>query len=844
MSKRVRTSSKKDVQEKYDLDKVIPGKYQWLVALAIVMVLLMIVFSPLFFGGKVFQSGDIYTMNSYRPYVQQDKETFTLWNPYIFCGMPSYASWIEFRWFDLINLVYSPAKVFFGSLFSTNYSMNAFNVLILSFTAFLFARWLGLGFYLSLFVSLATTFSTGLIIFLYIGHITKLISLPMLPVILMLLLKFQKKITLLDFLILIVTMHMLVVGWHVQIIFYILFAIAIYFVYYLIRAIRQQDNYLRNQLFKSVGALLIAGIVAGLISFDTYAQLFEYTPYSTRGTESIVDKVSQSGQEKESEFYAYHTSWSFSPGEVLTFIVPSLYGFGNVTYNGPLSNNQDVDVNTYFGQMPFVDVAMYMGVVVFFLGLFSIYANWKLPLIRYLTIVCLIALLISFGYTFPVIFDLMFYYFPGFNKFRVPSMILVLIQMSFPIFAAFGLYKIISLKKEKDLKLEKVIRFAALFFSALFVLSLLFNSAINDWYVNFVQSSEKGARLKQLFDFMSDMFITDLLIAFALLSLTFWFAQFYIQNKITRSFFLVAVLLFVLFDLIRIDLRGVRYVDESQIDKLFEEPGYITAIKELEQNNNVYRILNIKQDGSLGSISQHSNYYVHFLIQDFYGYSGIKPRTYQDYIDVAGVANTTVWRMLNVKYIINDKPASYPGLKQVYSGEKSYVFENLNVLPRAYFVDSVTQAEAYDFLLKVKNNEFDPKRVAFLNNESLHIDKPGLSDYVKVTSYMDEHITIEAKSSGNNFLFLGDTYYPNGWKALIDGKETMIYRVNHGFRGIIVPSGEHKIEFIYKPSSFYIGKWLSLSLSLVLVLGFAFVFIKRKRITSKENLQPESRTSG
>ncbi len=580
------------------------------------------------------------------------------------------------------------------------------------------------------------------------------------------------------------------------------------------------------------------------MSFDTYSQLYEYTPYSTRGTESIVDKVSKKEQKTESEYYEYHTSWSFSPGEVLTCVVPSMYGFGNVTYNGPLSNNQDVEINTYFGQMPFVDVAVgYMGIIVFFLGLFSIYANWKLPLIRYLTIVCVIALLISFGNTFPVVFDFMFYYFPGFNKFRVPSMILVLIQMSFPIIAAFGLYKIISLKNERDPKLEKIIRFAAIFFSALFVVALLFNSGIKDWYVGFIQSSEKGARLKQIFDFMSDMFSKDLIIAFVLLSLTFWFAHFYIQGKLTKSVFLSTVIILVVFDLIRIDLRGVRYTDQSEIDQLFKNPGYITAIKQLQKNDNTYRIFNIKQDGSLGSINQNSNFNVHFFVQDFYGYSGIKPRAYQDYVDVAGLANPTTWRMLNVKYLINDKKVAYPGFKQVYSDPKSYVYENLNVLPRAYFVDSLAEAKPYDFLLKVKNNEFDPKKLAFMDNEVLKIDKPDSTAFVKIVSYKDEQIMIEAKASGNNFLFLGDTYYPNGWKALIDGKETTIYKVNHGFRGLLVPKGEHKIEFIYSPIEFYIGKWLSLSLSIALILGFAFVFIKQKRQHGEENLQTSNGSS-
>ena len=172
------------------------------------------------------------------------------------------------------------------------------------------------------------------------------------------------------------------------------------------------------------------------------------------------------------------------------------------------------------------------------------------------------------------------------------------------------------------------------------------------------------------------MFAKDLIIAFVLLSLTFWFARFYIQGKMTKSVFLSAIMIFVLFDLIRIDLRGVRYTNESEIRELFKDPGYITAIKELQKNDNAYRIFNIKQDGSLGSINQNSDFHVHFLVQDFYGYSGIKPRAYQDFVDVAGLANPTVWRMLNVKYIINDKPVSYSGFTQVYTDAKSYVYEN------------------------------------------------------------------------------------------------------------------------------------------------------------------------
>ena len=74
-----------------------------------------------------------------------------------------------------------------------------------------------------------------------------------------------------------------------------------------------------------------------------------------------------------------------------------------------------------------------------------------------------------------------------------------------------------------------------------------------------------------------------------------------------------------------------------------------------------------------------------------------------------------------------------------------------------------------------------------------------------------------------------------GWKALIDGEETKIYRVNHGFRGIVVPKGNHKIEFTYLPESFVISKYLSLTFSSIIMLGLlvGIIFNLRKKSTGE-----------
>lgn len=236
----------------------------------------------------------------------------------------------------------------------------------------------------------------------------------------------------------------------------------------------------------------------------------------------------------------------------------------------------------------------------------------------------------------------------------------------------------------------------------------------------------------------------------------------------------------------------------------------------------------------MGSVRQNSNFNAYFFKQDVYGYSGIKPRAYQDYMDVlGGPTNPTFWRMVNAKYIVLDNAVNFEEFELKYAAEKTFLYENKSVLPRAFFVDKVESLPALQILNAVKNNSFDPQIVAFLSEDTLIVDMPDSTALADIVSYDDERIVIKAKASGNNFLFLGDNYVPVGWKATIDGEETKIFKVNHGFRGIVVPEGEHTIEFIYLPDSWVISKYVSLIISSLTFIGlFIGVVIIRK---SKRN---------
>ena len=353
---------------RFNLNELVPQKHHPWIAIVIILILFLIFLNPLYFGNKTFQSGDIITMESMKNYIAKDRDGFSLWNPYIFCGMPAYALGTEQTWFNLIYMVYTEIRTVFSSLFSVQYAMWSFYLIMLGITSFFLVRYLTKNTLIALFSAVATSFSTGIIVFLFIGHVTKLTSLCMYPLLFLILLKLKEKITLLDFLLLIVTLQIFIQGFHVQIIFYTLFSVAIYFIFFLIKSLRLKNHFQTKAIFKSAFSFVFATIIALLIQSDNLTQIYEYTPYSTRGTESIIEKETPKTEQSESDYYNYHTEWSFSPGEVLTFIVPSYYGFGNSKYKGPLTNDQEVEVNTYFGQMRFVDVAMYMGVIVFFLA--------------------------------------------------------------------------------------------------------------------------------------------------------------------------------------------------------------------------------------------------------------------------------------------------------------------------------------------------------------------------------------------------------------------------------------------------------------------------------------------
>lgn len=192
--------------------------------------------------------------------------------------------------------------------------------------------------------------------------------------------------------------------------------------------------------------------------------------------------------------------------------------------------------------------------------------------------------------------------------------------------------------------------------------------------------------------------------------------------------------------------------------------------------------------------------------------------------------------LLGIKYVLdkNDLPKGdfepepwkfYPDrYKLIWQNGKFKVYQNLKAWPRIYFAKDLTvktqNQDIVDYLLQKKGNNLAVVEENLPGN--IYTDIKSRIDNIK---YTPNKINLEVKTDKDSFLVLTDNYYP-GWKALINGRETKIYRTNYTFRGIIIPPGQNNVEFIFQPQSLKIGFIISV-ISLILALIVSIIFIKQ-----------------
>ena len=649
----------------------------------------IIFYGPAIFGNG-FDSSDNISYLSFKTFLEQAKQNgeFPQWLPNIFCGLPNFSALMISapRSWDFIEQIYLFGNKIFSAIFNgSEVAGVSYFYIIYGIGMYLLARTKKMSPLVSFLVAFAGIFSTFVATWVMIGHNTKIVALMAFPYAFLALEQLRKKMNVSYIGLLFLSIYVVAHSSHVQMLFYAICSFGLYVVYMFAASFAKKEEKPLRMIY--IGLLIaLSGGLTYLSMSDTYFSTMEYSKYSTRGSGPLVPKAEGLKQDATGgNDYEYATNWSFSPDEVKTFFVPNYYGFGKLEYKGPATSNKAVSVHTYWGQMPFTDAANYMGIFILLMGVIGLIANRKNLFVQFLAIMGLFGLFLAFGKNLPIVYDLFYYHVPSFNKFRAPTLALVLIQFALPVLAGYGFRSVYNWREnwtsESKKSLLGLIGFSGIFL----VFGLIYSGIFENDYIEAVKASASGSQLPaEIHSFVYKSMISDwystAFIALVFSILIYMFAK----NKIKELVFGIAIIALLAFDLWRVDYRAMDVPKKKPLQAHFGKLDYVDYIKKLENNvNYAYRVSDFTQS------SQNSLTYYGLQTQN--GYHSAKLRVFQDLLDNADNGSTSVvtnpflWNIMGVKYIVFDKNIGLPILMQSQS-TGAYLFKKSSKLCQERFM--------------------------------------------------------------------------------------------------------------------------------------------------------------
>ena len=773
---------------------------QHLAALVVLFVLPIILYSSVLIGDQTYMANDVMQWRAGAESIIEYKEAHDgenpLWATNMFSGMPSYVISAPQSVPSIDTLV--------KEISDSAYPLQYFWVLLGGLYCLFILQ--GIRPFASVVGSILIGFTTYIPIIIEAGHNTKFVAYAFIPWVLVgywMMSRSNKK--LLAFFIFSLALTLELRANHPQVFYYFIYLLGFWWIFDTVQAYRR--NEISEWLTRSA-YIAGAGLLAIVSSLESYWRLYEYSQFSTRGG-STLDIGSGSGLGLD---YAF--SWSQGIGELLTLIIPGILG--------------GASGEAYWGPKPFTSGPHYLGAVAFLLALIGLLAYRKK--VKYLFFgVGTLTMLFSLGENFRLLNEFMFNYVPFFNKFRTPEMWLIVTVFCYSVLAVFGIHALFTMAKEK-IKTPKALYLPlgiALGLGVIFAMGsnalLSFekpgerqqyeqqvarqnnvsvdNPQVQQAVSNYITNQLKPAR-KAMAKKDSIRFFVIVLLASVLIYLFY-------SRKISKGYFLAALILITAYDMLSI---GSRYTSEDRLvpDRISAEQYIERQKRPLDEFiiNNIqseqgypYRVFPLLDNPFNNAIPA-------YFYPSIGGYTGAKLSHYQDMIDhllMAGPQgiNMPILDMLNVKYITAGQQLPFPDLRQVYANQNNFVYENTNVLPKAFFVDSVVTAgsplEAVE--LMEPGSGFNPAKTAVVETGRQVTAATDSAASVEVSSYDANSITLETSTGKPGFLVLSEIYYPAGWNATIDGKPTDIYKTNFVLRGFSVPAGDHTLTLKFEPES-------------------------------------------
>lgn len=779
---------------------------------------------------------------------------FPLWTNSLFSGMPAYQVAIDSKynfslaWIDHIIRLGLPAPI---SLF------------FLSCVCFyLLGNVLKLRHWVAVFGALAYSFASYNAIIVAVGHTTKFSSMGYAPAVLAGFLLLTQRKYIWGFITTLTFSTLLFYQNHLQIVYYTLIILLVAAIAFAIKTFKEKDF---SHLLKTGAlALIAAGISAGSYAV-MLMPLNEYAKETMRGgrseltNKSTTDEKTKGGLDK-----SYAFTWSYGIDETLTIALPNFKGGSS----GPAALGEESKaveamqeaqlpqdamnyfynyLSAYWGpQLSGTSGPVFFGIIIvmlFIAGIFTVkdwHRNWLL-------VATLIGLILAWGKNFSAINYFLFDHLPLYNKFRAPSMAMVIPQMTFAILASLGLQSILYGDFDRNTLIKKLKPAAGIVGLLAIVLTMVYfiadfksendsqiQGAISGTIERMMSQGQQptsaiaqqanqigNSIMNGLETDRKSIYASDLIRSLAFLFVGILLIYLFLKNKLSQQIVVIGLSILLMIELIPVDARYLNEKNYIAEDEFLEKFTPNNADLQIKQDTGYFRVFDRDHDFSDDSRSA----YHHNSVG---GYHPAKLALYQDLIEhQITKGNMQLFNMLNTKYFIiagenNQQPMAIP---------------NPNNLGAAWLVNNIQYVKNADEEMKSLDS-IQPKETAYidLREQSKVTETPVADSTAQITFVENKNDLIRYQSNARTpqFAVFSEIYYPYGWNAFIDGKPAPIVKVDYAFRGLSLPAGNHAIEFRFEPKSKAMGDMISLILGIIswiLVLGGIFLLWKNNQAT-------------
>jgi hypothetical protein len=530
--------------------------------------------------------------------------------------------------------------------------------------------------------------------------------------------------------------------------------------------------------------------------------------------------------------------WSLHPLDLIELLIPDQYGLGSNLQN--LWKYQNWLKTIYLGSIPFLFSLYFLkGNKKFLFGFIFAFSA---------------SLLLALGNNTPF-HDYLYDYLPLFNKLRYPVKFIFLAILLLCITAGLGFDSFkLEAHNPKNEGFLTMRLYLVLGFLCMIAFGLL-NLFHNEFVIQFKSIGWDEPKFNAVDHNLLNL--KRLLIFTSLICLCIFL---YFQPLFRKSYILISIISIFTLDLFFSNYSHYQKIEVGHVNQIGENAKFLqsdpsffrfyltpkTRINTIEMENPEWDRIKILKEKFLSGMLGNTKI---FQSQGIGVLRRIRWENVNKLIDSAPNLETTpLLNLMNVKYIVSKGNLFSPNFKHVHTSypvsqeqmEKANlkepysikIYENINVLPRAFLVSNCKIIKKEEDFKKVfLNKQFDPETFVLIekkpkNYNCGHGEKKSAHDSVTITSYKSNTVDLKISSSGRQFLFLGDSFYP-GWKVFVDGEKKEILRANYLFRAVLIGPGKHKVQFVYDPFSFKLGMTITLLTMLVCLIYFVKIRLDR-----------------